>query len=76
MGMAEALVTLPLWQYDKMKDEIEKLKKESVKNYIRKDFTDFEANEYNRVLDVKAIRQDFKERPDDEEIVVDLGHDY
>ncbi|WP_078597123.1 hypothetical protein [Evansella clarkii] len=48
-------VTMPIHEYEKMKKVIARLKEESIFNYVEKEYSDFENDEYEVTLDAIAI---------------------
>lgn len=52
--MSEITVTLPLSKYNEMKRTIEE---HHVKNFIRKEYSDYRNNEYSIVMDHDKIQQ-------------------
>lgn len=57
--MSGVTVTMPMRDYQDMLDKIKHLEKQSVRNYISIEAKDIKENQFDRVLDLNAVNQDF-----------------
>jgi hypothetical protein len=48
-------VTMSLTEYEAMKEEIERLRKKKIDNFLDKKWIDMASNDYQVTIDVKAI---------------------
>ncbi|MEK5524132.1 hypothetical protein [Heyndrickxia sp. FSL W8-0423] len=48
-------VTMPISEYEQMKKRIDRLQRESIYNYIKREYSDLERNEYEIKVDFRPI---------------------
>ncbi|SET85915.1 hypothetical protein SAMN05216389_1447 [Oceanobacillus limi] len=54
-------VTMPIKEYEHMKKDIERLKKESIYMYAKREYSDFNRNEYEITIDLSAMMKAISE---------------
>lgn len=61
----EPLITITLNDYDKLQKQISELKKESVRDFINKEFRNIQENDYDVYIDghklVRFIKENYQE---------------